>query len=429
MIMPFEGKEKYFDKVKKLITDSPKSQASKINAKFAIKAQKKEWEFAVDEAEEAMKLDVQTRIQNYTFEYVLATNLKRKSESFLAQSKKAKSSSSPEDVYEFDAEDMDFNDSPGAPMLLFRKRQTSKGDFSAFCKANKQKFETEYPKLSENEMMELMKKKWDLLSDDLRAQYVERSFEPHHHDLATPPKDKLKIIASAVKKSKSQPKKKKSSPKENIPQISEGDSDSEADRLVIAETPVQKKNSKRTKKSTTNVNAKSEETENIKENNVSTSEKTTSKKITTEKTTPEKTTPEKITPEKTNSKKKPRKSNASTEKKKSGKKQVKEVNDAPSKENITVMNPDQSTLPLGIDYFEDFTSSEDTSSISENEIGESDKPSPTETFCAICHEEDSQPLTPCQGVCLQMFHQKCIKKTDDTPFSCVDCQTGKIILR
>ncbi|CAG2100211.1 unnamed protein product [Medioppia subpectinata] len=404
-VMPFEGKDKYSEKVELLKESSPKAQIAKVAQKYAIKATaKKQWDQSVEEAEEAAKMTREERVRSLTFEYILSSkvNLRRKLENSFGEqndSKRKKLSSSPEDIYDFDDDDASINVSQSTPGLMWRKR-VQKGDFAIYVERHYKTVEAENAGANRQEVEEMLQRRWDLLGEDLRALYTDRKFAPTNESespaIITP-----KSIASNKTQSESKPKRgrksKQQTPAKSIVKTGSDGSDCEGN-LVISETPVKKSSPKKAVKSERKSNGPSLKTLN--------SEKKSEPKGTQNKKTPKKA----AIPT-------PKSSKASVEK------TAQVVNGTNDK---AVQSTDPSLVHFGIDYMDEFTSSEDTSSTSEPEVVDGVKTC-VDKFCVVCNEsDDSDSLLACQGSCLQMYHKKCSKfEGIDTQFKCIECQTGK----
>ena len=402
-VMPFEGRAKYLEKLEALKKDnSPKAQSSKIASKYAIKPSlKKEWDQSVDEAEEASKMSREDRVRALTFEYILSSkgNLRRKSDASLkgeVDLKRKKLNSSPEDIYDFDDDADAVNISQTTPGLMWRKR-VQKGDFATYVERHYQTVEKENPGADRRELEDMLQRRWDLLGEDLRALYTDRKF-------AQNPENELDLMVSP--KVSVTPKSKisqKTNSKRNSIKIKEQNDSNESDsegNLVIAETPVKKSPNKKNLKA---VNKKSSQT----------LENSTEKTIDFEKKCELKGSQNKKTPKKSISK--------ASKSKKSFEKSAEENG---LTEKPLTQNNEQSLVHFGIDYLDDFASSEDTSSTSEPEAVDGVK-SGFEKFCVLCNETDSSELLGCTGDCFQMFHKKCSKyEGTDNLFKCQECESG-----
>lgn len=361
MIMKFEGRAGYNEKIEKLKANSPKSQLSKIDSKYGIKANfRKAWEQSVDEAESAIKMDNLERVDKLTFEYTAAST---------SSQKKKKNARPPQDIYDFDEAD-ESGEAKGTPMLLFRKRPAQKGDFSVYCKEQRGKLKESNQGWSDEKIEEELKRKWGLLSDDLRAHYVVRE--------------------SPAAKQKSDANNDFGSDDDN--------------QLVIDDLP-----KKPAKKATPK-----------------TPKAPPAPKSTPKSQTP-KATPAPKPPKKSASAKKKPVPAVSVNNNIS----VDAASETIVKSGASVKTNDAAKAPEAekpiserfvYDSSDDLASSEDASSISDpdNELK-----STNETYCAVCQLSDEVPLVACQGVCMQSFHKKCVKLGDETnDYKCDECLTG-----
>jgi hypothetical protein len=426
MIMPFEGRDAYFKKasLESGKAASPKAQTAKLNAKYIIKqSHKKQWDLSVEEAEKAIEMPKEERVKSLTFEYVFSSkvNLRRKADSSIegeSDAKRKKLSSSPEDIYDFDDDADNVNLSQSTPGLMWRKR-VQKGDFATFAKQHLETVRKENPGLNKKQLNDMLQKRWDLLGDDLRALYIDRKAQNNENDsssITTPKTTSTKKQNTDSSKRKSNPIRKQRS-KQNITidnELEQNDSnasDSEGN-LVIAETPIKrtpiKKNAKSSAKKDLNITndpnlseAKKYTNSDKKEVESNASQVNKSAKKSVGKVT--KSRKSSVTPI---AKKKEENTNLSTI------------------EKPIIQNTDQTLAHLGIDYLDEFTSSEETSSTSEPEVNDGLKTS-SDRFCASCNDEESESLLPCQGSCLQMFHRKCAKYEGiDNQFKCSECESG-----
>lgn len=187
MVFPFEGYSKFHEKILNETKDLPKKQANKIFAKYSIRpGLKKQWNESVSEAEEALKLNLEDRVEKLTFNYVVRSDTnetkkrpsstKRSLESSelnnsLASSSSKKPNNAPEDVYNFDEDSEGFNN--GLPGLSFPKRAL-KGDFQVYIRKHFDGVSKENPDLSKAEVTDILRNNWDSLDEEMRSIYVER---------------------------------------------------------------------------------------------------------------------------------------------------------------------------------------------------------------------------------------------------------------
>ncbi|RWS26986.1 histone-lysine N-methyltransferase NSD2-like protein [Leptotrombidium deliense] len=386
MTMPFNGRQEYelnLDRVK----NSPvaqKSQRSKQLARFTVKSQhKKEWDIAVDEAEVARAMSRERRVNELTFDYLCNSKNTSKrrieSSSLMTSAKKVKKSFSPEDVYDFDDtndETFEESTSPPLPLLFSHKRENKKGSFTVYFSRHKQSTKQQHPKMSENEIENLLKKNWELLSEDLKANY------------SSPVRAKMSTTIRSPLPLKHKIKFKRDSPTEKfrhtVPTISADLSDDEG-ALVIAEPLETKKVTKQSLPKTTPKKKK----DNRSKTSAGTDEKGKAQ---------------------------------FASKQNSLANDVVNTNGAVERSTADLL----SSLPTiaSLESSDETATSEDASSISELESVDSHKL--TMNICAKCIEEAKDATLQCSGPCMQVFHPQCVDETDGTTaFMCTDCASGK----
>ena len=400
-IFPFEGRDKFLHKLEEIKDNSPKTQSAKIAAKYAIKPSlKREWDLSVDEAEEASKLSREQRVHSLTFEYKLSSkmNLRRKSDVSLQSgfdSKRKKLTSSPEDIYDFDDDADAFNISESTPGLMWRKRSV-KGDFAVYVERHIEKVEKEHPGAERQELEAMLQRRWDLLGDDLRALYTDRKSIPTKDlDMNPVPTTKPLSTPKMVTPSKSNAKQNSTKKLQKVEPNDSNESDSEGN-LVIAETLTRKTPNRRVPKSFS--------------------------KTIDDSTDVVTNTEPKLKPKSSSAKKSSKKGKTSP--KESDKALVKNMK---TKDNGVTeklgRTSDQALTNFGIDYLDEFASSEDTSSTSEPEAVEGK--TNFDKFCVVCNESDATDLMSCSGICFQMFHKKCVKFEGlNNQFKCEECESG-----
>jgi len=126
---------------------------------------------------------------------VHAASVKANNSHSSTKQKKRKKSNHPSDIYDFNDNEDDIDQDNFSPTLLWsQKRADRKGDFKVFCSRMKDQIVKENPELNEEEIDKLLSSKWDLLSDDFKAQY--RPLEPF-----STPNSKLNQKSSNSRKS------------------------------------------------------------------------------------------------------------------------------------------------------------------------------------------------------------------------------------
>ncbi|RWS12499.1 histone-lysine N-methyltransferase NSD2-like isoform X2 [Dinothrombium tinctorium] len=402
MTMPFNGRREYelnLDRVK----NSPvaqKSQRSKLLARFSIKSQfKKDWDIAVDEAEVARAMSREQRVKELTFDYVYnnkSPNANKRISSSPISVDPAKKQKKSEDIYDFDdTNDETFEKNTSPPLFLFsQKREGKKGEFSVYLSRQKSLTKQQNPNLSDAEVENLLKRNWELLSEDLKAKYA----PPSRPKMSTTPKItkppkpdktpksslKMKIRSKVdVKNDKIQHSIKEEKPKPSV------DSSDEEGALVIAE-PMQAK--KKTRKSIVKTPPHSAKIPLRRTKNLSQHED--SNEIKAEK--PEESPVAKKRSEEPNAKITPVEINALPNE---SEKLDRKLLDFPSSATSI-------TLSVAAESSDETGTSEDASSLSEMELTETTKLA-TEKICAKCNEEVKDAIC-CTGPCLQAFHKECL---------------------
>lgn len=279
--MPFEGKDKYELEIERIknIPGTPKTQRKSELNKLIVKPNyKKDWNLACSEAEEALKMSPEQRIKELTFDYVMVNQLSpqyvsvpKRKEDTLSNSKHKKqrksSHQNPFNVFEFDEADDDLDGGiNSSPSLIFRRNRTNRvGDFDVYCYRERSKAVKENSHLSEEEIDSMLKNKWELLPDDMKAQYAKNETgDTNHLETTKTPKTPKR---SSVKNSTTPRAKKVKSEQSNLTQSSaktngqtissnglsnskedaEQSSDEES-ALVIAESEAPKKTRRKIKK-------------------------------------------------------------------------------------------------------------------------------------------------------------------------------------
>lgn len=181
--MPFEGREKYdleIDRIKNTPGTQKALRKQALNRLVIKPSFKKEWKFACDEAEEALKLDREKRIKELTFVYIRVKDEKSPtSKDDVKTPKSAKKNKKPENplnVYDFSDGDEDFDDEGTSPTLCLwsAKRANRKGDYDIYVTQTRSKVMEENPDSSESEIEHMLKTRWNNMSDDLKAKYCIR---------------------------------------------------------------------------------------------------------------------------------------------------------------------------------------------------------------------------------------------------------------
>lgn len=201
MVMPFEGFDKFSEKISNDIDNAAnKPAAQKVLEKCTVKPGiKKKWNESVAEAQEAMKLNRQERVQTLTFNYTgpgsdikpkkvpttpkasavnnnsatpkASTSGKKRSSSGKGRGSKREATS--DDVYEF-PEDSDGPDGEAIPGPLSFRSRPAQGDFQVYLRKHFDEAQKKNPDRSKLEINEYLKEEWDKLPEKDRQTYTER---------------------------------------------------------------------------------------------------------------------------------------------------------------------------------------------------------------------------------------------------------------
>jgi len=472
--MPFEGREKYeleLDRIK----NTPMAQKSKRSAqlaKWVIKpAYKKDWSIGVEEAEAAQSLDLETRLKELTFDYIIDKSkpesvVKRKeanNSQSSSKQKKRKKSNHPSDIYDFNDNEDDIDQDNFSPTLLWsQKRADRKGDFKVFCSRMKDQIVKENPELNEEEIDKLLSSKWDLLSDDFKAQY--RPLEPF-----STPNSKLNQKSSNSRKSLPKSNRKRKLDKSASPAVlndkpkmedkskeakDSGLSEDETALIIDEPTTPKKSRNRASLKSATSTPISSKV---LKSNRSKSSSKTQEKpplpkkpkslsikhrfdKLESEPDTNLKTP--KVSAKQANAtstkkseskraslksvslNKTPKSVTKTSPKKEKLKREAKEESEA--KKASTKSQPKNvltNQLPA-LDSEETLTSEDASSLYVEPEANEK----PVDKVCELCHEI-ANSFTQCSGSCLKIYHENCVPADfDRAQQMCHECVTGTFSL-
>lgn len=369
-----------------------RASAKKTNNRYFVEPRhKKAWLQAVAEAEFALDMSHEDRVQNFTFEYRQSSASNRPKEkkkeltgtpSGPRPAKRAKVSSSPEDIYDFNEDEFDEPEEvASSPLRLLSQKK--KGDFNVYVSREKENLRKSYPKLSEDELTSLLERNWSYLSEDQKLKYVVRTGGDD-----TPTQNlKVKQLSNQVK------------PRTPLSLIK---------KKVVA-TPVQKAPAKLK-------DDDEPDSSLIIDEKPAKSPKTPVRKIQTPAATPVVAA-------------------VSTEKKKRGRKRKSETLDSEPelkvKRKSSVGDVKQQQKPENdpsstVDQISDemLVESEDASSISESSVTVK-----FQEVCMKCYEkiEESSDGILCSGACLQYYHQKCIdglKPESVEGWKCAECTSG-----
>lgn len=176
--MPFEGYDKFRKMIEHEMFDLDKKKRAKVEAKYFVRnSMLKKWNESVSEAEEALLLDIEDRVNTLTFTYVnmtpqKPTSLNKSSKSLNSEDNLNSSKKSKGDVYAFDDDD-DASDNASFPEFVLRKR-VQKADYNVFFQKHLNEEMVNHPELTRTEIKNKLKKQWDELDDEVRSIYVER---------------------------------------------------------------------------------------------------------------------------------------------------------------------------------------------------------------------------------------------------------------
>lgn len=391
--MPFKGGDQYVAMVKEQVEGVPLKKAAKILKKYSVTQNHlKKWNESVSEAEEALKLSPEERLQTLTFHYVVddkssktpAKNTKRVSIKIPNSINSASNKKGvPEDVYDFD-EDSDCFDNGPMPGLMFRKRP--QGDFQVYARKHFDEESKANAHLSKAEIMKILKEKWELLGEDMRSIYVERKaiYEDESNMLVS---KRSNFDDDYFNDDSDYDYNDSSSENGN-------DSASNSKHEIHGSFSVAGKSKSRSKA------RKSEQLFDKIKNQVGSKEETKQKRQSSKQTNKGK---ESQGDEKNNAKKATNKN-----------KRLSNQN-SKKKSEIPVENPETPEKPNGSSVFEeDFTLSNDKKD--------------EDTICFKCADTDNKlELVSCNGECRRMFHSACVEmiKQEDGTFLCEECSTGK----
>ncbi|KAH9528291.1 Histone-lysine N-methyltransferase, H3 lysine-36 and H4 lysine-20 specific [Dermatophagoides farinae] len=169
-IIPFEGYQQFRDKIEDELKDLDKKKRAKSEQKYIVRGSLlKKWNESISEAEEAMDLNREDRLELLNFNYVRQSDLQISNRS---QHQQRATPSSNEDVYAFDDDDA-FGDSTLPTGFVFRKR-LPKGDFNVYLKRHLEEEIENNSDLSKSEVIKKLKEKWSGLDEAIRSIYVER---------------------------------------------------------------------------------------------------------------------------------------------------------------------------------------------------------------------------------------------------------------
>lgn len=462
LTMPFEGREKYeleLDRIKNT-PGTQKALRKQALSRLAIKPSfKKEWRFACDKAEEALKLDRETRIKQLTFEYVVVKSEKtpsKKEEVKTPKSKKSKKPENPLNVYDFSDGDEDFEEEGTSPTLCLwsQKRANRKGDFSVYAAQTRPKLVEEKPDLSEEELDKMLEARWNNMSDDLKAKYFVREVNGTDKTPAKKTPVKKEDKSPRGRKRKSETKVKTENQSNGDASTTEGNGNISEDEsaLVIADTTTPKKSRKSQESDGTDkrsskalkvtISAKSLKvtisTNTPKDSKTPKTPKSTKSKETSPRKRPSSTLEEKSDTSATP--KRPRKStskenghvaeNEKNENQEGDKRKDKEKSKEKQKSGENEKSKDKTpnkrkSVVQQIDTVESEETriSEDASSLSEVESNENKEEN--DRVCEQCSEEAIEDFIQCSGPCLRIYHKNHVPKTfNHESIQCLECASN-----
>lgn len=186
--MPFEGKQKLMDfGISQIKAIKDRSKKNKLQQAYCPNQRRKAaWDLAVDEAEDAMTLSKETRIDKYTFVYEFLPNKKTPKPSPPAKSspgsetsekrgqKRKEPPSNPDEGS--DAEGASVSKKArrdtGTPVSYQRSRGgREEGSFETYCIKHREFVREEHPEYSGAMVIEALKQQWALMTHQQRLRY------------------------------------------------------------------------------------------------------------------------------------------------------------------------------------------------------------------------------------------------------------------
>lgn len=458
MVMPFEGYDKFYEKISNDIDSAPNKQiGTKILEKCLVKpGSKKHWNESISEAELAMQLNRQERVQTLTFNYAVSgseSKLKKAVSTSKSSQPTNNSTSSPkpstsakkgdkrrnskgsvkretisEDVYEF-FEDSDGADGEATPGPLSFRSRPAQGDFQVYLRKHFDEALKKSPGRSKSEINAFLKEQWDGLPEKDRQIYTERK--------AILLDDSAMFVA------------KRSNFDDDYSNDSNYDYDGSEDKespgeedganLIISRASTSKT---KTKRSTSLKSQKLfDKIKNAADTNGIDSGEGTSSNIVKRKrgrpSTKNSSTPssdvkklDTSTPAATSSEKVVSKLASRTISHDSESSEKNETLEKSAKKSVGIKRK----LCFTDSYGEDTNSSEDASSVNSEQIESKRKVKQLDDrFCYKCSVDETPEvgLITCQGICQRMYHKDCIGDTvgpldeEANTFTCEECTTSK----
>lgn len=470
MTMPFEGYDKFHEKISDDIDNAANKQiATKILEKCLVKpGTKKQWNESVAEAELAMQLNRQERVQTLTFNYAV-TGSESKSKKIVSTpkpsaatqptnnntatpkpSKSAKKNENrrnssgkkskgsvkretiSEDVYEF-FEDSDGPEAEATPGPLSFRSRPVQGDFQVYLRKHFDEALKKSPGRSKSEINAFLKEQWDGLPEKDRQIYTERK--------AILFDDSAMFVA---KRSNFDDDYSNDSNYDYDGSDEDKESPGEEDsaNLIISRASTSKT---KTKRSTSLKSQKLfDKIKNAADTNGIDSGEGTSSTNNLKRKRNRSSTSKSSTPSLNAKKLAPATLSANSSEKvvsKLASRTISQESESSEKNEIIEKSAKKSVgikrkLCFTDSYGEDTNSSEDASSENSEQIESKRKVKQLDDrFCYKCSVDETPEvgLITCRGICQRMYHKGCIDETNEldeeaNSFTCEECTTSKLFI-
>ena len=458
MVMPFEGIERFYERINEETENLSKKQAAKVFEKCNVKpSQLRKWNQSVSEAELAIKLDPEERVERLTFDYCVINNKEKSRKSATSASlsdtstnnislsysnatpstskkvskkpggSKRNSSASNKkanntrvDVYNFDEEDSDEAQPPG--QLLLRKR-CPKGEFQVYIRKHYDDESKSNPGLSKVEVTDILKKRWDSMTEDMRCVYVERKaiYEDESNmivskranfddDSFNDSEDEFYNDSDGGKGSENE--------SEDKTTISNENSNSHS-------KPKRSRKSRKSEKLFDKIKNEPSLTDNGVSSTGTSRKRKSSASVKVQEGPSE--TPVRTLPTKSTSTTKPTPSTSTRKPIDSIKKEQK----TPNVKNIKKEMPSmETTKKLCYEESGDDTNCSDAASVKSDAETSAKVKKQVDRFCYTCSDEETSTdgLVECDGACRRLFHKSCVKFVGSgSIFTCEECKTSKLL--
>ncbi|KAK7109515.1 histone-lysine N-methyltransferase NSD2-like [Littorina saxatilis] len=197
--MKFEGKQKLLDiGAQQIKVTKDQSKKKKLQQAFCPNQRRKApWELAVDEGEDALTLDVEERIEKYTFVYEFLPNKKTPKAEPAGKRSTSPASSTTEKLglkrkepsSDSDKATDDEEQESSAPKRQRRdintpasqkSRRREEGSFETFCIKHREFVREEHPEYSGGMVIEALKQQWTLMTPQHRLRYKSKFSSTAH---------------------------------------------------------------------------------------------------------------------------------------------------------------------------------------------------------------------------------------------------------